>query len=569
MVSNPRLAQPQMVLGVGYHRAAPRARRGRQHTSAHTQQTQKNPNRNLTLSTLLSRRLALLEDADQIHLLRHCRHGLEKESLRVKHDGRLSLSPHPPTLGSALTHPQITTDYSEALLEFITAAEEGPQQSLDELDAIHRYAYSQLGDEILWCHSMPCGLPDEADIPIATYGKSHSGQIKHVYRKGLALRYGKAMQCIAGIHYNFSLPDALWPVLQKAEGNQASARDFQSECYIALVRNFRRYSWLLMVLFGASPAVCRNFLQGRGDGLDAFDESTLYLPWATSLRMSDLGYQNNAQSSIQPCYNSLDNYLDSLREAVSTPYPPYQRIGTQRDGEWLQLNTNVLQIENEYYSSIRPKRVTERCERPIQALGARGVQYVEVRCLDLDPFLPLGIDLTAARFLDTFLIFCALDESPPMPAEECRESTSNFALAVKQGRRPGLQLQQNGKDRALVDWGIALLDQLGPCADRLDAARDTDAHAKALQSQRDKLHNLDLTPSARVLTSMRDDGLGFSAFARRQSERHATWFRDRPLDGATQSSFSRSAHDSIVRQEQLEREQEGEFADYVTRYMAL
>lgn len=520
------------------------------------------------MSDLLARRLALLASAERSDLLRHCRHGLEKESLRVDPAGHLALTPHPQALGAALTHAQITTDYSEALLEFITDAWEDPARSLDELDAIHRYTYANLGAEQLWTQSMPCHLPGEAEIPIAWYGSSHIGQIKHVYRKGLAVRYGKAMQCIAGIHYNFSLPEALWPLLQDAEGDTSSAQDDQSSRYIALIRNFRRYSWLLMYLFGASPALAADFLAGREHQLERLGDDTLYLPWATSLRMSDLGYQNNAQASLRPCYNDLDSYLDSLRQAVSTPYPPYAAIGTQQDGEWQQLNTNVLQIENEYYSSIRPKRVANPGERPIQALGARGVQYVEVRCLDIDPFLPLGIDLMTARFLDAFLLFCALEDSPAMPGDECRECTANFALTVKQGRQPGLQLSRHGQPHALQAWGLELLERLAPCAALLDAAHGGELYRQALGAQRAKLEDARLTPSARVLQSLREERLSFHGFALRQSERHAAWFRGRPLDAASSAAFAQSARDSLAAQAELEEEQQGSFDDFVEHYMA-
>jgi glutamate--cysteine ligase len=203
-------------------------------------------------------------------------------------------------LGSALTHPQITTDYAEALLEFITPAEH------DIGLALHRSTRStatptKLDGELLWSQSMPCDLPPEEDIEIAWYGSSNIGMLKHVYRRGLALRYGKAMQCIAGIHYNYSLPRTAVDAAQAkaSRKNAAALRDFQSERYIALIRNFRRYSWLLMYLFGASPALSRCFLRGREHNLDALSDDTLYLPYATSLRMSDLGYQNDAQSGLR------------------------------------------------------------------------------------------------------------------------------------------------------------------------------------------------------------------------------------------------------------------------------
>ncbi|MFZ3185316.1 MAG: glutamate--cysteine ligase, partial [Pseudomonas sp.] len=214
------------------------------------------------MNSLLPRRLGLLAEPANLPLLNQCLHGIERECLRVDGAGQLALTPHPPALGSALTHAQITTDYSESLLEFITPAEPDAAQTLADLEQIHRAAYSQLGDELLWSPSMPCPLPSEEQIPIARYGSSNIGKLKYVYRQGLALRYGKSMQCIAGIHYNFSLPEAIWPLLQSLDGDQQSARDYQSARYIGLIRNFRRYSWLLMYLFGASPALDAGFLRG-------------------------------------------------------------------------------------------------------------------------------------------------------------------------------------------------------------------------------------------------------------------------------------------------------------------
>ncbi len=258
------------------------------------------------MSDILSRRLALL-GADP-SLLTECLHGIERETLRVDARGDLSRRPHPQALGSALTHPQITTDYSEALLEFITPTGTRTPEVLDALDRVHRAAVAELDGERLWSGSMPCALPAEDEIPIADYGSSNIGRLKHVYRRGLALRYSRTMQCIAGIHYNFSLPEAAWELLRQQEGDARDARDYQSARYIALIRNFRRYSWLLMYLFGASPALDAGFLRGRPHLLQTLDERTLYLPHATSLRMSDLGYQSNAQASLTPDYNDLTTY---------------------------------------------------------------------------------------------------------------------------------------------------------------------------------------------------------------------------------------------------------------------
>jgi glutamate--cysteine ligase len=522
------------------------------------------------VSNQLTRRLALLDDDAYRGLLLQGLRGIERETLRVDKDGHLARTAHPASLGSALTHPQITTDYAEALVEFITPAEHDISLALHRLDAIHRHAYSKLGEEMLWSQSMPCDLPAEEDIEIAWYGKSNIGMLKHVYRRGLALRYGKAMQCIAGIHYNYSLPEQLWKVLAENEGipeeRRQALRDFQSESYIATIRNFRRYSWLLMYLFGASPVLAKGFLRGRQHQLETLSDDTLYLPYATSLRMSDLGYQNDAQSGLRPHENSLESYVTSLMDAVNHPYPPYAEVGTKKDGEWIQLSTNVLQIENEYYSTIRPKRVIRSGERPVQALCNRGVQYIEVRCLDVDPFEPVGIALETGRFLDAFLLFCALEESPLINAAEGQVHARNFARTVKEGRRPGLTLTRNDHEVLLKDWAEELLERIRPVAELLDSEHNyKGAHVEALDAQKSKVADPDRTPSARVLQEVRVLG-SFAKFGLRQSELHAQAFRADPLMPAETALFDEMAQASQAEQEKIESTDTGSFEDFVAAY---
>src|SRR5512138_1668202 len=314
--------------------------------------------------------------------LRSMRRGVEKESLRVLPTGALALTPHPAALGSALTHQRITTDYSESQLELITGPHRDAQGCLQELTQIHQFVYRALRDtgEMLWVGSMPCGLPTDETIPIGQYGTSNIGHAKSVYRMGLGHRYGRRMQTISGIHYNWSLPGL---------GNDE---------YFALIRNFRRHSFVLLTLFGASPAVCSSFVAGREHELQPLSPQTLYLPHATSLRMGRLGYQSDAQARLSVSYNNLESYAASLQEALTQPYPAYEAIGVRNPGgEYNQLATTLLQIENEFYGTIRPKRLIKSGERPLHALRDRGVEYVEVRCMDLDPFEPLGIDAATTR----------------------------------------------------------------------------------------------------------------------------------------------------------------------------
>ncbi len=520
------------------------------------------------MSDTYSRRLALLSQPEALAQLKHCLHGIERESLRVERNGRLALSKHPKALGAALTHGSITTDYSEALLEFITDAHPDSAQTLAELDDIHRFTVANIEQEVLWSTSMPGHLPKEEQIPIGEYGTSNIGQLKYVYRKGLAVRYGKTMQCIAGIHYNFSLPDSVWSLLREADNDPRSAMDYQSARYIGLIRNFRRYSWLLMYLFGASPALDISFLRDREHQLERFDEDTLYLPYATSLRMSDLGYQSNAQAGITPCYNELSSYTDSLLCAVNKPYPEYEKIGSKQGDEWLQINTNILQIENEYYSTMRPKRITLDGERPVDALIARGVQYVEARCIDINPFLPLGIDLPQARFLDTFLLFCALQESPLLSDAECPAATENFLAVVKQGRKPNLQLQRGDELVAMQDWGHELLEQMQACAQLLDSSYATSEHSEALRKQVEKLNNPDLTPSAQVLASMREQQCSFSQFALKQSLQHAQTLSKPALDSNKTAHYQQLAEQSHQAQALLEAQDKCSFDEYMADFLA-
>lgn len=496
--------------------------------------------------------------------------GIEKEGLRVDEKGALSRPPHPQGLGAALTNEQVTTDYSEALLELITGTHTSVESLLSELEDTHRFVYSVLDKELIWNQSMPALLPPEADIPIAFpiawYGTSNTGMLKHVYRRGLAQRYGKTMQCIAGVHYNFSLPDAIWPLL---DTRNDELKILRSRGYIALIRNFTRYSWLLMYLFGSTPALSKSFLQGKDHPLQQLDSDTLYLPHATSLRMSDLGYQNKAQAQLKLCYNDLSTFLSRLHDAVSRPWPDYQAIGTHRNGEWIQLNTNVLQIENEYYSSIRPKRTTGRCERPITALAERGIQYVEARCLDIDPQTSIGISAQTSRFMDSFLLFCAAYDSPLFSENGyCNRSSDNFATVVKEGRKPGLQLDRNGSAIPLAQWGHELLEQMAPYAALFDADQGGNAYADALAQQAHKLDDPESTPSANLLRTLSDSKTSFHEYSLAQSQAHADRLRAQPLPAEKAQHYAAQALGSLHEQTRLEHENSEDFDSYVTRYQA-
>ena len=430
--------------------------------------------------SVFEQRIAILQQDARYQLLRGIRRGIEKESLRVTPEGQLAQTPHPSALGSALKHPNITTDFSEALLEFITPACGTVDESLAWLHRVHIYTDSVLRQqgEKIWAASMPCVLGDDNRIPLAQYGTTHAARMKTAYREGLGHRYGRSMQVIAGIHYNVSFPDDFWLFLQQQENDHGAMQDFKTRRYFDVIRNFRRHLWLLLYLFGASPALCASFVQERQHNLQKFAErnDSLHLPFATSLRMGGLGYQSNAQAAMMVCYNGLPSYIQTLKKGLITPYAPYEKIGVRdADGHYRQLSTNLLQIENEFYSTIRPKRVTRSGETPIRALHERGVEYIEVRCMDLDPFLPLGMDIHAAAFIETFLLWCLLSDSPLTDEEEYVQLARNQAAVVERGRDPYLLLGDGSDLRSVPAWASALMSDMMRCAQLLDQAYGVDS----------------------------------------------------------------------------------------------
>ena len=534
--------------------------------------------------------------------------GIEREALRVTTSGLLARSPHPEFLGSKLTHPLVTTDFSESQLELITPVHTSPEDALGQLRDIHRLIYSELADELLWSASMPCilhaggslladgslqaegslsadgsllaegslladgslqaeGSIKDAAIPLADFGSSNAGRLKTTYRNGLGYRYGRAMQTICAVHYNFSFQDEFWHWLKAFEQAGESLQDFRTRRYFDLMRNFRRYSWLPVYLFGASPAVGNSFVQGRHHGLQLLgkstsDEQTWHLPFATSLRNSNLGYQSDIQANLlNICYNSLDTYIDSLAEAICAEYAGYGEIGTLVDGEYRQINANVLQSEAEYYSTIRAKRVAGPGENLLHCLADKGVQYLEVRLLDVNPYLPTGMDETEIRFLDTLLTYCLLSSSPVHDAVLCDAVQANLIATVHEGRKPGLTLSDRGKKRTLTSWGHEIMAELRPIADLLDQYHGGSDFAASLDAQSRKLHDAALTPSGAMLNDLTGAQTSFSGFALAQALAHRACFRAEPLSSAEAAAYRQVAQASREAQRALEARAEPSFDD--------
>ena len=523
----------------------------------------------MTTQTLsLDEMLAALNTPERLPALKGMRRGIERETLRIQPDGTLSQQDHPRALGAALTHTSITTDYAEPLLEFITPATDSIDTLLEQLADIHRIAVRELGEERLWPLSMPCFVGDQDDIRLAQYGSSNIGRMKTLYRQGLKSRYGSLMQVIAGVHFNFSMPESFWCEWQALACKDCCSQRFISEKYMGLIRNVYRFGWLVPYLFGASPAICSSFLKGRASTLpfEKLGKGTLYLPYATSLRLSDLGYTNNAQAGLKISHDSLPAYVDSLRKAIRTHDAGFSRIGVKVNGDYRQLNDNVLQLENELYAPIRPKQPPRTGEKPSDALARRGIQYIELRTVDINPFSPIGVDADQIRFFDIFLVWCLLRPSALLDDASIERNRRNQTKVVLEGRRPGLMLENEAGPISLHDYGHALFDELAKVAALLDRSNGRSRYMATLTSLRQRLDDPELTLSARVLRELRENNRDNSSFGRELAARYRDELRGSALEYWDEEYFAGEARDSLLKQRDIERSDTLSFDEFLADY---
>jgi glutamate--cysteine ligase len=525
----------------------------------------------LTLS--LKDYLRALSESDDLHKTVEFGRGIEREALRVLPDGGLSQLPHHYKIGSSLTHPNITTDYSEALLEFITPVSREPEQAIAQLQDIQKFTMSQIDGELLWPFSMPCFVNDEDKVQLAYFGESNVGKMKTVYRQGLKNRYGSMMQVISGIHFNFSFSDDFWRSIQKISDNSEDHETFKSDGYFALIRNYKRYCWLIPYLYGSSPIICRSFLQGTSTISGAWpfpfkqsENGYMYLEYATSLRMSDLGYTNNAQSELAICYNDLPGYLEGVEQAMRLGSDEFAKTGIKVDGKYQQLNANVLQIENELYAPIRPKRVAKTGEKPSEALKNRGVEYIEVRALDVNPFVDTGISTDQIYFLDIFLTFCALAPSPIFDCQGQDESSSNMDQVVVRGRDPKLLLNDQGVDKSVQQWGNALFDQFDDVAHLLDQAKGSKRYSQSVEHERTKINNSELTPSAQLLDMVVNQNKSLTKLALDYASTYRESLLAKDYQIFDEAYFKASVDKSHQEQIKIEQADVLSFDDFLAQY---
>ncbi|MFA6037057.1 MAG: glutamate--cysteine ligase [Legionellales bacterium] len=502
-------------------------------------------------------------------LLNNTLAGIEKENLRVTDAAYLAQTPHPQVLGAALTHPFITTDYSESLLEMITPPIDNRKALLTWMEKLHTYVYPHLGEELLWSPSMPCVIPSQDDVPIAQYGTSHQGRFRTLYRIGLGHRYEKKMQTIAGIHFNYSFPLSFWEIWNDLYGKGQGLQATINENYFALLRNFLRHGWIIDYLFGASSAVDASFLSehNRPAGLLPYKQNSLYAPYACSLRMSDLGYHNSTQKKLNISFNSVKEYAQTLKNAVNTPYPPYQAI-FEKYGQDSQINANLLQIEAEYYAAIRPKHTASKSQAQSQALLQFGVEYLEVRAIDINPYLPLGINSEQIYFMEVFLLYCLLKDSPEFTAKDYSLISKNTQTVVFEGRKPGCLLQDLNTDQPILlsVWAGDIFSDLNQIAAFLDRHTEDKRYMQALNYFKERIKHPELLPSAIMLDDLLSKYNSFEDLGLTLSIKNKDYFKHKKLSALEIAEFDQIVRESLQEKRILEEQQTGSFEEFLAQY---
>ncbi|QNU68651.1 glutamate--cysteine ligase [Ruminiclostridium herbifermentans] len=452
--------------------------------------------------------------------------GIERESQRVTENGCLALTEHPAAFGNKISNSEITTDFSESQIELITPPFPSVEEAYNYLKILTLKVNNELKNEYLWPLSMPPKLPSEELIPIAKFDDTPEGKEKEIYRLGLAHRYGKKMQLISGIHFNLSFSEELFDVLYKYFGNIEDRIKFTDKVYFTMARNFLRYRWLLIYLFGASPNSHHTFNSVINNEIKSlkkcYPECCNYIDnykkYAVSLRVSRLGYSNDEQNKFGVSYNDKYEYLQSIRTMLSTKSEKYSKIGIIKEGKQIQLNDNILQKENEFYSPIRLKQATEKGESQLDAIEKRGVSYAEVRIIDINPFESIGISLEQLHFLQVFILFCLFESNEFINQKELDLINKNHNLVAISGRRTKLQLYQYTDGQVLLeDWGQIIFNKLFQLAEVLDAAVDSNKYMACVITQSQKLKDKSLLPSNKIVNEIKAMGESYISFGIRKA----------------------------------------------------
>lgn len=394
------------------------------------------------------------------------RFGLEKENIRVDKDGRLALTPHPRIFGVKAENPFISADFSESQIEMITPAFDSIEETYHFLEALHDIVSLELKEEYLWPSSNPPILPDEDIIPIADMGDKGQNE----YRYNLAAKYDKKKLCMSGIHFNFSFQESFLKKLYRAISKQKSFQEFRNDIYLKVARNFMRYRWLLIYLTGASPIFHGTFVEQSVQEGGRFNKEDYYFPNMNSLRNSEYGYRN--KKPLYFPFTSLEQYVERLK-------------GYIRSEELLSIK--------ELYSVLRLKTATGK--DPLKALLQHGIQYLEIRTTDLNPFYKNGISKETLDFIHLFLVYMLLIEDRPFGEGDQLLADLDQETLLTKGIKARLNLQ-NGCSETMQEVGLLMIGEMKELVRGLTP--DAQGYLKMLEQNRKALFNPGFSLASRI-----------------------------------------------------------------------
>ena len=492
--------------------------------------------------------------------------GLERETLRIDSSGRLSQKQYPSSIGSSFVHPYITTDFSEAQIEFTTHPYVRIDEMLEELNDCFLFTYHALGEigEMLWPLSMPPRISSESEIRVAEYGNSPLGIKKHIYRLGLAQRYGKVMQTISGVHYNLSFITDFWKSHLSDESSVEARRHKYSEEYLKIIRHFNQYYFLILYLFGNSPALDYSFLdlsRNKDNFLKNFsksyDSSTFFLLHGTSLRQSPLGYNSALQEGLSISYDSREKYVETMQRALHTTH--WSHLNNKN-----QLNSYILQTEAELYAPIRPKvniemKVT-KTQDGINQIAQKGIDYLEIRCLDImyDNFL--GVSREQLAFLQVLILYflflpdstsSSSNMSPSAQLKLKEQQKFNIEKIIWQGRNLD-KIWWDSKETSFYDFSLSLCDTLFEFATILDANYNTSLYTRSIEFFYGKFQNPQALPSQDILNIMEDKHLNHHEFGLFLSKKYQKIANDQNISKEKLDRFKKIQKDTLAAYEKLQ-----------------
>ena len=402
--------------------------------------------------------------------------GIEWESLRARGKGELSLTPHPRAFGDKLKNPLITTDFSESQIEMITPVFDTIDKAFDTFSLLADLVNSSLPeDEYLWFQSIPCILPYNDEIPIAQY--SDEGESSQKYREDLAKKYGVKKQMISGVHFNFSFDDDVLKKLQKILGSELTFKEFRNEVYLKIARNYLRYCWLIIYLTGCSIGSHNTFTEECIHLMDAKDDyGSYYSTKGPSFRNSSCGYKN--LKNLYPSYASVEDFTRDVEDFIER---------------------GDLSEAKELYTQIRlkPKDPADY----LNSLNEDGIQYIEIRTLDINPFYQCGLVRHDMKFLHLFLIYMFVkDESSYANWQE--EAHINEENAAEMAYDESMRLIRDGKKVTLKSWASEIINEMyGMCE-----VFGIDEERKTLRLMCNRIKDPSLTYGQRLLNMIRDGG---------------------------------------------------------------